>query len=382
MRKLLLALFVTLFASVAFAQSNPGLTRGQVPTAGQWNSYFSAKQDYLGYVPVNRGGDTMFGPLKMFAPTGTQAGLVVTPGNTPTAPANGSIWVTGAGMFVQVSGATIGPIGNSSVGGPGSSTVGHIATWNNTSGSLLADSGTALPAGTIVTTTATQTLTNKSIDASQINSGTLPVNRGGTGITAGTSGGVPYFSSTSALASSAALTASQLVLGGGAGAAPASLGSLGTTTTLYHGNASGAGSFASVAYADVASGAISTSANYRANAASTLLGPNAVWSAAGTVALTSGASVALDMSTGINYTLTIATAATLAAPSNTKVGQSGVIRVLQDATGSRTLAYNSAYKWSNGSACVITPAANAVTYIFYFTFSSSEILLNCVLNVQ
>lgn len=382
MRKLLLALFVTLFASVAFAQSNPGLTHGQVPTAGQWNSYFSAKQDYLGYVPVNRGGDTMFGPLKMFAPTGTQAGLVVTPGNTPTAPANGSIWVTGAGMFVQVSGATIGPIGNSSVGGPGSSTVGHIATWNNTSGSLLADSGTALPAGTIVTTTATQTLTNKSIDASQINSGTLPVNRGGTGITAGTSGGVPYFSSTSALASSAALTASQLVLGGGAGAAPASLGSLGTTTTLYHGNASGAGSFASVAYADVASGAISTSANYRANAASTLLGPNAVWSAAGTVALTSGASVALDMSTGINYTLTIATAATLAAPSNTKVGQSGVIRVLQDATGSRTLAYNSAYKWSNGSACVITPAANAVTYIFYFTFSSSEILLNCVLNVQ
>jgi hypothetical protein len=40
---------------------------------------------------------------------------------------------------------------------------------------------------------------------------------------AGTSGGIPYFSSSSALGSSAALTASQLVLGGGAGSAPTSL---------------------------------------------------------------------------------------------------------------------------------------------------------------
>lgn len=30
----------------ADAQSNPGFYNGQVPTAGQWNSAFSAKQDY------------------------------------------------------------------------------------------------------------------------------------------------------------------------------------------------------------------------------------------------------------------------------------------------------------------------------------------------
>lgn len=52
-----------------------------------------------------------------------------------------------------------------------------------------------------------------------------PVTSSGTlGLTtAGTSGGIPYFSSTSALSSSGALTASQLVLGGGAGATPTSL---------------------------------------------------------------------------------------------------------------------------------------------------------------
>lgn len=63
---------------------------------------------------------------------------------------------------------------------------------------------------------------------------------------AGTSGGVPYFSSAAAWASSGALTASALVLGGGAGAAPTSLASLGTTTTLLHGNAAGAPTWGAV----------------------------------------------------------------------------------------------------------------------------------------
>lgn len=51
-------------------------------------------------------------------------------------------------------------------------------------------------------------------------SGTLAVGNGGTGLTAGTSGGIPYFSSTSTIASSASLTADAIVKGGGAGVAP------------------------------------------------------------------------------------------------------------------------------------------------------------------
>jgi len=50
----------------------------------------------------------------------------------------------------------------------------------------------------------------------------LGVASGGTGLTSGTSGGIPYFSSTSAIASSAALTANGVLIGGGAGAAPTS----------------------------------------------------------------------------------------------------------------------------------------------------------------
>jgi hypothetical protein len=76
--------------------------------------------------------------------------------------------------------------------------------------------------------------------------GTLAVANGGTGLTAGTSGGILAYTGTGTLASSVALTANALVLGGGAGAAPAPLGSLGTTTTVLHGNAAGAPTFGAV----------------------------------------------------------------------------------------------------------------------------------------
>lgn len=76
--------------------------------------------------------------------------------------------------------------------------------------------------------------------------GTLPVANGGTGFTSGTSGGVPYFSAVGVLASSALLTANQLIVGGGAGSPPVALGSAGTSTTVLHGDASGTPTFGAV----------------------------------------------------------------------------------------------------------------------------------------
>jgi hypothetical protein len=176
----------------------------------------------------------------------------------------------------------------------------------------------------------------------------------------GTQWGLPYYSASTSVASTAA----------------------GTTTTILHGNAAGAPTWASLAYADIASGALAASSDYRSNTASTLLGPNAVWSAAGGVALTDAATILVDMSTGINFTVTLAGNRTLGAPSNTKVGQTGVFRISQDATGTRTLAYNSVYKFAGGTACTLTTTASKNDYVFYFVYSSSEILLSCVLNVS
>lgn len=74
--------------------------------------------------------------------------------------------------------------------------------------------------------------------------------------TTGTSGGIPYFSSTSVLSSSALLAANQLMLGGGAATTPATLGSLGTTTTVLHGNAAGAPTFGAVSLSADVSGTL------------------------------------------------------------------------------------------------------------------------------
>lgn len=85
---------------------------------------------------------------------------------------------------------------------------------------------------------------------------TVTVPQGGTGLTSGTSGGVPYYSASTTMASSAALTQHALVLGGGAGAAPNVLGSLGTTSTVLHGNAAGDPSFSAVSLTSDVSGTL------------------------------------------------------------------------------------------------------------------------------
>jgi len=96
---------------------------------------------------------------------------------------------------------------------------------------------------------------------------TLPVANGGTGLTSGTSGGVLYFSGSATMASSAALASNELVLGGGAGSAPTTLGSLGTTSTVLHGNAAGAPTFGAVVLTTDVSGTLPV-ANGGTNASS------------------------------------------------------------------------------------------------------------------
>ena len=71
----------------------------------------------------------------------------------------------------------------------------------------------------------------------------LPVANGGTGLTAGTSGGIPYYSGTSALTSSAALAANALVVGGGVGAAPATVTTGSGVVTALGVNTESAGAF-------------------------------------------------------------------------------------------------------------------------------------------
>lgn len=102
--------------------------------------------------------------------------------------------------------------------------------------------------------------------------GILNVAHGGTGLgAAGVSGGVLSYIADDTLASSALLAENQIVLGGGAGATPATLGSLGTSTTVLHGNAGGLPGFGAVDLATDVTGRLPF-ANLATLAASRLFG--------------------------------------------------------------------------------------------------------------
>jgi hypothetical protein len=117
----------------AIEQSSPNLITGQVPTAGQWNSFFQQKQDLLGFSPLNRAGDTMTGKLIINPSISTNAGLNVPQGAAPGTPVNGDIWTTASGMFAQIAGSTVGPFG-----------VGGSAAAGGSSGQLQYNNGGSL----------------------------------------------------------------------------------------------------------------------------------------------------------------------------------------------------------------------------------------------
>jgi hypothetical protein len=115
-----------------------------------------------------------------------------------------------------------------------------------------------------------------------------------------------------------------------------------------------------------------TAAQYRSNTADKILSTDQVWSAAALVALSDGATIAVDMSTGFNFSVTLGGNRTLGNPTNTKVGQSGAIVV--GATGStRTLALSSNWKANAGLSFPVSIATSDVAILFYWVESSTKI---------
>ncbi len=64
---------------------------------------------------------------------------------------------------------------------------------------------------------------------------------------------------------------------------------------------------------------------------------------------------------------------TLAAPTNAVAGQSGQIHIIQDGTGSRTLAYNSVYQFVSGTTPTLSTGASDVDILLFTTRSSTTI---------
>lgn len=94
----------------------------------------------------------------------------------------------------------------------------------------------------------------------------------------------------------------------------------------------------------------------------------------GTVsALTDGATITPDFAAANNFSVTLGGNRTLANPTNLTAGQSGIITITQDGTGSRTLAYGSYWKFAGGTAPTLTTTASAVDVLAYYVESTTRI---------
>ena len=122
---------------------------------------------------------------------------------------------------------------------------------------------------------------------------------------------------------------------------------------------------------------------YNANTAFTNTNQSFSVAQRGTItALTDGSTITPNMNNANNFSVTLGGNRTLANPTNLTAGQSGVIVVTQDGTGSRTLAYGSNWKFPGGTAPTLTTTASAVDVIAYYVESASRITARLVADVK
>ena len=91
--------------------------------------------------------------------------------------------------------------------------------------------------------------------------------------------------------------------------------------------------------------------------------------------------ITLDFGSSNNFQMTLTGNGTLGAPTNASGGQSGSIFILQDGTGSRTLAYNAVFAFAGGTAPTLTTAASGQDALLYYVQDASTIITTSVLNV-
>ena len=89
----------------------------------------------------------------------------------------------------------------------------------------------------------------------------------------------------------------------------------------------------------------------------------------------------LDFSTGNNFSLTLGASITLENPTGVTTGQSGMILILQDGTGSRTLAFGSSWDFPSATAPTVTATADALSSLVYFARSTTSIVTNSILGI-
>lgn len=209
--------------------------------------------------------------------------------------------------------------------------------------------------------------------------GTVTVANGGTGLSSGTSGGVLAFTAAGTLASSGALAANAIVIGGGAGAAPSTT-TTGTGVVTAVGNAvNTTGGLVTQTGTLAANNFLLGGGSGTAISSTALLGLSAAVTtgnfvkAAGyadtvTALGNTGTAINIDATSGGVFTATLTGNCTFTLRYPVSSGASSFILILtNDATPSRTVAFaGGTFKYPGGSV-TRTTTASAVDIWFFMT---------------
>jgi hypothetical protein len=135
-----------------------------------------------------------------------------------------------------------------------------------------------------------------------------------------------------------------------------------------------------VTFADMATAAVASAAQYLTGAANTLVPASVIYQAETTT--TFGATTTFDFSTFINTAITLTGNITTMTLANVKAGQAGTIAFIQDSTGSRTAVFNSIFKFAGGATPLLTSTPNAVDVLSYSCRSATFCVASLITNVK
>jgi len=111
---------------------------------------------------------------------------------------------------------------------------------------------------------------------------------------------------------------------------------------------------------------VNTSAGYTNTMAAENIVTGQTYSPLVTVAVSDTSIFAVDMTAGTNFIIHLSADSTLRQPDNMKVGQQGIIYVIQEQTsGGKTLSYANDFKFVSGTVPTITTGISAVDMLAY-----------------
>ena len=276
-----------------------------------------------------------------------------------------------------------------------SGTAGSVTMSNATSGTItiqpvagaLGTVTISVPAitDTLVTLTATQTLTNKSISGAEVNSGLVATTYGGSGVSAPTAHSLLQAEGASAFGTIAAATAGNIVVDQGSGVDWASK-TVGGDCTLSSAAALTCTKTSGTAFGAFATSSAATSAQVQNGGSTTnAVTPAALSGAQAFQVLTWGTTTNWNTQNGWNASVTLTgSTTTMAAPTNVVAGQTYSLLVVQDSTGGRLVTWASAFDWGTAGTPTLTTGASKTDLVSCISAATASTAaangLYCVLN--